>query len=180
MVKKKAVGKTIVQPAPLPAVGVVDEFRKCGVTHVVWLPSSETGFMYNALQEASELTLVPVCREGETIAVSAGLIMGGQKPVTMIQNTGFFESGDSIRAFCLDSDLKLPILMLIGYRGFQKDALMTDTAGLYLEPVLKSFGIPYYLIEKDSHLPLISKAFQESQKASQTVAVLITREYGQS
>lgn len=168
----------MLQPASLDAGGVVAELRKCSVTHVVWLPDSETVFMYNALQETSGLALVPVCREGEAIAISAGLIMGGRKPVTLIQSTGFFESGDSIRGFCLNPDLKLPLLLIIGYRGFRKDGPMKDSAGIYLEPVLKAFGIPYYVIEEGRHLPLISQAFRESQEASRTVAILIAAEYG--
>lgn len=171
----RAVGKTVLQPSSLHADGIVGELRKCGVTHVVWLPDSETNFMYKALQDGSGLDLVPVCREGETMPICAGLIMGGQKPVTLIQNTGFFESGDSVRGICLN--LKLPLLLMIGYRGFQKDAPMTDSAGILVEPVLKTFGIPYYLIEEDSHLPLISQAFRESQEQSRTIAVLIAREY---
>jgi phosphonopyruvate decarboxylase len=175
MVSKRAVGKAVLQPASLHAEGVVEELRKCGVTHVVWLPDSETNFMYKTLQEMPDLTLVPVCREGEAMAICAGLIMGGKNPVTLIQNTGFFESGDSIRGICLG--LKLPLLLIIGYRGFQKDVPMTDSAGICLEPVLSAYGIPYHIIEKDSHLPLISQAFRESQANSRTIAVLIAKEY---
>src|SRR5207244_2961061 len=83
-------------PGTLQAATVLDELRRCGVTHVVWRPDSETGYMYTAMLE-SDLTLVPVCREGESIAIAAGLIMGGQRPVVLIQSTGFYESGDSVR-----------------------------------------------------------------------------------
>src|SRR5262245_5552648 len=75
---------------------VLDELKKCGVTHVVWLPDTETTYMYNAIQNEPTLMLVPVCREGESMAVALGLTVGGKTPVVLIQNTGFFESGDSI------------------------------------------------------------------------------------
>lgn len=175
MVTRGTEAQAPTQPASLHASSVVDELKKSGVTHVVWLPDSETNFMYTALQEEPSLTLVPVCREGEAMALSAGLIMGGQKPVTLIQNTGFFESGDSIRGICLD--WSLPLLLMVGYRGYQKSAPMTDSAGIYLEPVLEAFGVPFYTIEDDGDLALISQAFRESQEASRTVAVLMTREY---
>jgi len=168
-------GAVAPEPAALHAQSVADELKKCGVSHVVWLPDSESNFMYKALQEDPALTLVPVCREGETMAVAAGLIMGGQKPVALIQNTGFFESGDSIRGLCLD--LKLPLLLMLGYRGFEKDAPMTDSAAIYLEPVLKTFGIPYYIVAQDRDLPQVSRAFREAQEGSRTVAILIVREY---
>ena len=69
---------------------------------MVWLPDSETNFMYQLLNEEDSLDLVPVCREGETMAIAAGLWVGGKKPVVLIQNTGIFESGDSIRGLGLD------------------------------------------------------------------------------
>src|SRR6266545_3110558 len=99
----------------LQAAAVLSELRECGVTHIVWLPDSETGYMYEAMR-SSELTLVPVCREGESMAIAAGLIMGGKRPVVLIQSTGLYESGDSVRGICLD--LHLPLLFMIGYRGY--------------------------------------------------------------
>src|SRR5947208_15494091 len=100
-----------VSPGTLQAATVLDELRSCGVTHIVWLPDSETGYMYEAML-ASDVTLVPVCREGEAIAVAAGLIMGGKRPVVLIQSTGFYESGDSVRGLSLD--LRFALLVMIG------------------------------------------------------------------
>src|SRR4051794_37715159 len=70
----------------LQAATVLTELASCGVTHIVWLPDSETGFMYKAMLD-SQFTLVPVCRGGEAIAVAAGLVAGGKKPVVLIQST---------------------------------------------------------------------------------------------
>ena len=76
---------------------MVREFKKSGVTHVVTLPDSETNYLYEMMIREPSLTIVPVAREGETVAIAAGLIIGGKTPVCLIQNTGMFESGDSIR-----------------------------------------------------------------------------------
>ena len=165
----------VAQPIALHAQNVVAELKSAGVTHVVWLPDSESNFMYEAMQEEPALNLVPVCREGEAMAVAAGLIMGGKKPVVLIQNTGFLESGDSIRGICID--LKMPLVLMIGYRGFEREKPMTDTAGIFLEPALNMYGIPYTVVEEDEHLSVISKAVQEAQDPPHTVAVLIAVEY---
>ena len=71
---------------------LVDQLVKNDVTHVVWLPDSETNFLYELMTSTPSLDLVPVCRAGETMAVAAGLWVGGNKPVVLIQNTGIFES----------------------------------------------------------------------------------------
>ncbi|MBI2887133.1 MAG: hypothetical protein HYY02_07980 [Chloroflexi bacterium] len=160
----------------LRARGILEELKRCGVSHIVWLPDSESTFMYDAIHNEPSLTLVPVCREGEAMAVAAGLLMGGKTPVVLIQNTGFFESGDSIRGICLD--WKLPMLLMIGYRGYESKP-MTDSAGIYLEPMLKTWGIPYHVIEEDSQVSRISQGFREAQSGPRPVAILIAREYDQ-
>ena len=159
----------------LQAAAVLGELGKCGVSHIVWLPDSETGFMYEAML-ASQFTLVPVCREGESMAVAAGLIMGGQRPVVLIQSTGFYESGDSVRGLCLD--LRLPLLLMIGYRGYAGQGRPgTDSASRFLEPILDTWGIPHFLVDSDASCPRISEAYGQAQTASRPAAVLMGREY---
>ncbi len=165
-----------VSPGTLQAATVLDELRRCGVTHVVWLPDSETGYMYEAMCESDFLTLVPVCREGESIAIAAGLMMGGKTPVVLIQSTGFFESGDSVRGLALD--LKLPLVMMIGYRGYPGAGRpATDSAARFLEPILDAWGIPHVVVESDATCHRISEAHERAMATNHPVAVLMGKEY---
>ena len=43
---------------------VLAEMKKHGITHVVWLPDSETNWLYTLMKADPSLTLVPVPREG--------------------------------------------------------------------------------------------------------------------
>ena len=159
----------------LQAATVLDQLGRCGVTHIVWLPDSETGFLYEAILQ-SPIALVPVCREGESMAIAAGLIMGGRRPVVLIQSTGFFESGDSIRGLCLD--LHLPLLLIVGYRGYPGPGQpAADSAARYLEPILGAWGIRYYVVESDATCHYIAEAYDQAQMSSQPVAVLVGREF---
>jgi sulfopyruvate decarboxylase subunit alpha len=159
----------------LTAAGVLSALKRCGLTHLVWLPDSEAGFLYEALRQDPDLTLVPVCREGEAMAVALGLAVAGKRPGVVIQNTGFLESGDSVRGAMLDTGF--PFFLMIGYRGWHAGQPMTDSAGIYTEPVLRAWGIPYELVEDDRDLPRIEAAYQRAQRESRPVAVLIGREY---
>ena len=159
----------------LTAKRVLDELKRCGVTHIVWLPDSEARFMYDAMMSQHDIALVPVCREGEAVAIAAGLTLGGKKPVVLHQNTGFFESGDSVR--CLGLDLALPLLLLIGYRGWRRDAAITDSAAVFTEPILDAWGIKHYLVETDDDVERISTGYKEVHKTNRPVAILIGREY---
>ena len=81
-------------PATLSmAKGILGEFHKCGITHAIALSDSCIKTIYDLLLHQNEITLIPVCREGEAIGIAHGLILGGKVPVILHQNSGFFESG---------------------------------------------------------------------------------------
>ena len=155
---------------------VVAELKKNNISHVVWLPDSETNFMFQLLTNEPTLDLVPVCREGETMAIAAGLWVGGKRPIVLIQNTGIFEAGDSIRGLGLD--VNQPLVMLVGYRGWSRHGLTKDSAARFIEHILHAWGITYYLIETDEDADRISLAIEEANRTSKPVAVLVGTEFG--
>lgn len=131
--------------------------------------------MYDAMRNQTGITLVPICREGEAIPIAAGLILGGKKAVVLHQSTGFFEAGDSVRGFCLN--LQLPLLLMLGYRGWRRNSPLTDNAAIFLEPILDAWGIKHYLVETDDDVEKISMAYREANETNRTVAILIGKEY---
>ena len=163
--------ETVLHPA-----AIIEELKKNNFTHVVWLPDSETNFMYQLLTNEPTLDLVPVCREGETMAIAAGLWVGGMQPVVLIQNTGIFESGDSIRGLGLD--INQPLVMLVGYRGWSRHGITTDSAARFIEHILHAWGISYYLIETDDDAGRITSALEEAERTNKPVAVLVGTEFG--
>ena len=164
------------QDVVLHPASVVEELKKNSISHVVWLPDSETNFMYQLLTNEPSIDLVPVCREGETMAIAAGLWVGGKRPVVLIQNTGIFESGDSIRGLGLD--INQPLIMLVGYRGWSRHGVTSDSAARFIEHILHAWGINYYLSETDEDAERISIAIQEAERTSKPVAVLVGTEFG--
>ena len=163
------------QAAVLSPEAMVEEFRKNGVTHVVTIPDSETNYLYELMQEQDWLDVVPASREGETFAIALGLIIGGKNPVCLIQNTGMMESGDSIRGMALDSGF--PLVMVIGYRGWNRHGVITDSVARYTEPFLNAYRINYYLVEQDADSERISIAFEEARNTKRPVAILVGDEY---
>ena len=160
----------------LTARVMVDTLKRCGVTHLVWLPDTESGFLYQTLNDDPDITLVPVTREGETFAIALGLLVGGKKPVVCIQNTGLFEAGDSVRGLWLD--MKLPLMALIGYRGYEGGGPSKDSAATFLEPILKAWGIPYQIVENDADVEkTVPQLYKQATEGPQPSAVLIGGEY---
>jgi sulfopyruvate decarboxylase TPP-binding subunit len=163
------------QGAHLSPETVIAEMKKNGVTHVVWLPDSETNWLYLLMQADPTLQLVAVSREGHAFATAAGLSVGGKTPIILIQNTGLMESGDSLRGWALG--LNIPVVLMVGYRGWTRHGVTTDTAATYTERFINAFGINYYLVENDADAPRISVAFEEAKKTKRPVAILVGDEY---
>jgi sulfopyruvate decarboxylase TPP-binding subunit len=158
----------------LYAETIVRELKKNRVTHTIWLPCSDTAALHRAITAESGIHSIPVCREGEAMAIAAGLWVGNRIPVVIVQNTGFFESGDSIRGIGLGAGI--PMVILIGYRGYTRHGRTTDSAARFIEPILHTWQISYYLIESDADVDRISMAFEEAERTSKPVAVLIGKE----
>ena len=163
------------QAAILSPEALIEEFTKNGVTHVVCIPDSETNYLYELMKEQPSLEIVPASREGETFAIALGLIIGGKKPVCLIQNTGMLESGDSIRGMALDSGF--PLVLVVGYRGWNRHGVITDSVARYTEPFLNAMRVNYYLVEQDADASRISLAFEEASKTKRPVAILVGDEY---
>lgn len=163
------------QAALLSPERIVAEFKKAGVTHVITIPDSETNYLYELMKDQPWLDVISSCREGETMAIAMGLSIAGKTPVCLIQNTGMMESGDSIRGMALDSGL--PLVMVVGYRGWTRHGLTPDSAAVFTEPFLHAFGLKYYLVENDSDGDRISMAFNDSRATNKPVVILIGDEY---
>lgn len=154
---------------------VLSEIKKNGVTHVVCLPDSETNWLYLRMKAEPSLCLVPVSNEALAFSAAAGLSFGGKLPLIHIQNTGMMDSGNSLRGWTID--LGIPVVLLIGYRGWTRHGVTPDTAAFYTERFLNAFGVNYYLVEGNADASRISVAFEEAGKTARPVAVLFGDEY---
>jgi sulfopyruvate decarboxylase TPP-binding subunit len=152
---------------------LVAALKDCGISHVIWIPDSELGAWDQALSTAREVQLIRVCREGEAMAVAAGLLLGGRRPLVVIQCTGLFEAGDSLRNVI--HDLKLPLFLVIGvrgYRAYQRQGT-TDTCPVFAEPVLRAWQIPYLLFDHQHTAADLAAAYRQARAENRAGAVLI-------
>ncbi|MDH3289315.1 MAG: thiamine pyrophosphate-binding protein [Betaproteobacteria bacterium] len=154
---------------------ILAEIKKNGVTHVVWLPDTETNWLYALMKAEPSLRLVPVSNEALAFSAAAGLSFGGRVPLILIQNTGMMDSGNSLRGWTID--LSIPVVLMVGYRGWTRHGVTRDSAAVYTERFLNAFGITYYLVESDADAERISLAFGEARRTARPVATLIADEY---
>jgi sulfopyruvate decarboxylase TPP-binding subunit len=160
----------------IKAAAVVSEIRENRVSHVVGVPDNGSRTLYRELWADPDIHVIPVTREGEAFALASGLYLGGKKPIVLIQNTGFFESGDAFRGTVVN--MAIPLVMIIGWRGYEtmSGTGTVDTAATFFEPVLKAWKVPYYVMRSSSDSNLISEAFYKSADTLLPVAVIYSGE----
>ena len=75
------------EAAALSPETVLQQMKQNGVTDIVWLPDSETNWLYLLMQADPDLRLVGVTREGHACSIAAGLFAGGRRPMILIART---------------------------------------------------------------------------------------------
>jgi len=153
---------------------IVDELKKQEITHAVGVPDNGSARIYELLRLETGIEVITVTREGEAFAIASGLYVGGKKPVIIIQNTGFLESGDAIRGTVVN--MKVPVVVFIGYRGYHnrdRDGQWVDSVATFLEPTLKAWNLPYEMLETDADVPCIARAFEQAAETSLPSVVLL-------
>jgi len=130
----------------LDAAQAVRHFEDAGFTHAVWIPDSYFGHWESALASSAKLRLIRPCREGEAIAIAGGLMLGGAKPLVIIQCTGLFEAGDALRNIV--HDLKLPLKLIVGIRSYTAHLAgkTADNCPTFTEPLLRAWHMPFSLL----------------------------------
>ncbi len=151
---------------------IADLFAAMGITHVISVPDSTIGPWHAALDAHPSLRLVRVCREGEAWAVAGGLHLGGARPLLLIQCTGLFESGDSLRNIV--HDWKLPIFSVIGYRSYlNQSTLPGDTCLVFTEPVLSAWQIDWKLVTDTADYGEIRTHYERCRAAGIAGAIVV-------
>jgi sulfopyruvate decarboxylase TPP-binding subunit len=150
---------------------IAAELASAGATDVIWIPDSTLGLWEAGLQK--HLRLLRVCREGEAIALAAGLLLGGRKPVVIIQCTGLFEAGDSLRNAV--HDLKLPLFLIVGVRSYfdHQRGASRDTCPVFTEPILQAWKLPYQILSPEKGVEELALAYRGNQTEKTARAVLL-------
>jgi len=177
-------GKTIAtyprnNPMPVSLVNsklIYETLKECDIRLVSALPETWLVHLIRLTDEDPEMTLVRLAKEEEGVGISAGAHFAGVKSAMLMQNHGFLASINGIVSFA--HLYKIPLLMLISYRGTfgERDPWQTQ-GGNVTEPLLRALGIPYFLLDQvETVKKRIRHAQTLAESSLQPVAVLLTRD----
>jgi sulfopyruvate decarboxylase subunit alpha len=155
---------------------IYDSLRACDIQVMSALPETWLVHLIRMADDDPEVTLLRLAKEEEGVGISAGAHLSGVKSAMLMQNHGFLASINGIVS--LAHLYKIPLLMLISYRGEfgEPDPWQTQGGGVTL-PLLDTLGIPYERLEHPSHVAArIRKAQTLAEAALKPVALLLCRD----
>jgi sulfopyruvate decarboxylase subunit alpha len=155
---------------------VYSGLKRSGVKIVSALPETWLVHLIHMADADPDTTLVRVAREEEAIGISAGAHLAGVRSALLMQNHGFLAAINPIVSLAFL--YKIPLLMLISYRGHmgEPDPWQTQ-GGRFTEPVLQALDIPYdQLTQPDQVERQIGEAQTLAQSSLTPVALLLSRQ----
>src|SRR6201981_3491723 len=122
---------------------IYDALKACDVKIISALAGDWLVHLIRMADDDPEVTLVRVAKEEEAIGISAGAHLAGVNSALLMQNHGFLAAINPIVSLALL--YKIPLLMLISYRGHmgEKDPWQTQ-GGMATEPILHALNIPIW------------------------------------
>src|SRR2546429_6311773 len=125
--------------------------KACGIRLLSALPETWLVHVIQIAEDEPEVTLVRLAKEEEGVGLSAGAHFAGVKSAMLMQNHGFLAAINGIVSFA--HLYKIPLLMLISYRGEfgERDPWQTQGGGV-TETLLQSLGIPYKFLDHPEHV----------------------------
>jgi sulfopyruvate decarboxylase subunit alpha len=155
---------------------IYETLKECDIRLLSALPETWLVHLIRMSDEDPEMILVRLAKEEEAVGISAGAYFAGVKSAMLMQNHGFLASINGIVSFA--HLYKIPLLMLISYRGSfgERDPWQTQ-GGNVTEPVLRALGIPYLFLDS---VEIVKKRVRHAQTLAesslQPVAILLTRD----
>jgi len=155
---------------------IYDSLKACNIRLLSALPETWLVHLIRLAEEDPEVSLVRLAKEEEGVGISAGAHLAGVKSAMLMQNHGFLASINGIVS--LAHLYKIPLLMLISYRGEfgERDPWQTQGGGV-TESLLRSLDIPYKFLEQPDQVgPRIHRAQALAEAALKPVALLLCRD----
>jgi len=163
--------------ASLSGADVIASIKRSGVEYILSVPDISTSVeLLWPIARDPDLRLIRVCKEDETIGISAGLWHCGRRAVLLFQHTGLLDSINAIRAVAVE--YQLPICMMVGLLNKEPGVLpaASQSYGIRIvPPILDAMGIVNEWIETQDDLPKVAAAIERCYAKPEPVVLLIGR-----
>jgi sulfopyruvate decarboxylase subunit alpha len=149
--------------------------KEAEINFIVHLPESYMKELIPFIRKDPSIKYVQVCREEVGVNIAAGALLGGKRPAILMEDTGL---GNSINPLVsIHSLWRIPLLMLMSYRGDVGDFTFYTAPCRYAEPVLKALGIGSYVLrDPEQIIPMIRDCSRTTFAQKMPVALLVAKQ----
>jgi sulfopyruvate decarboxylase TPP-binding subunit len=149
---------------------VFEYFYKNHIRDFIGVPDSTLKhFIQNAIESKN---IIITTREEEAIGIGVGMSLSGSTPLVFMQNAGFANSLSTITS--LVEMYNIPIIFLIGWRGYKKNDAPEHTKIGKIQPdLLKLIGLKSKILTEKNWQDCCEWALKNSKK--QPCALIIRR-----
>ncbi len=161
-------------PQSIPAGMIVDALRGCGVRTILTVPDTHQRTLMSAIAAGDRFRMITCSTEDEATAIAAGLWIGGDEPMLLIQHAGLYASVNTLRGVAIDGSI--PMFYLIGLLQREPDKAPRESRRSmvrFCEPLLDTFDVPYALIDGPDDVPGIAKMYRLSRERNGPAAALV-------
>ncbi len=141
---------------------------------ILSVPDTHQRTVLAALDKERSIRVLTCATEDDANAVAAGLHIGGEPVVVMIQHAGLYASVNTLRGIAIDG--RVPIFYMIGLLGRERDRDPSESRHSmvrYCEPLLDLFAVPHARLEGPDDIHLIPEYYLKSRERRGPAAVLV-------
>lgn len=154
--------------------GGTDGSRAERLGTILSVPDTHQKTVLAALEREPAIRLITCATEDEANAIAAGMFIGGEPCLLMIQHAGLYASVNTLRGVAIDG--RVPVFYLIGLLSREPDKDPSESRSSmvrYCEPLLDTFGVPHARLESPDDLHLIPEYYKLSRERRGPAAVLV-------
>ena len=147
--------------------------KKKGIKNFVGVPDSTMKYFIDEGLKKEKILITT--REEEAIGIAAGMSMSNEKSLVFMQNAGFANSLSTITS--LIKLYEIPMILLIGWRGFLKDDAPEHKKIGEIQPdLIKIIGLESRIISEKNFKNVCDWAITELNK-KKIIGLIIKRDF---
>lgn len=157
------------------SAALIAGLEEVGPDHVLHIPSSTLKHVLAYFESRPGTRAFPLTREEEGIGIAAGLVLGGARPVLIIQDNGLGNALTALTTF--PQAYHIPLFLLVSRRGgLAEYNSMIHTFCEHVPDILAASDLRYFELESrlplDQWRPTVVKAYQYAQITHRPVILL--------
>ena len=137
----------------LPASVFLDLCHARGVRFITGTPCSYLKPLINAAIDDSRFLFRDAVNEGDAVAMAAGAVLTGERPLVMFQNSGLGNAVNALTSLCYP--FRVPVLLVVTHRaepGGEADEPQHEQMGRITTALLDTMEIPWARFPDDPAL----------------------------